>query len=165
MKFFNPDILTEDQLISRIDRKYMEPPILVSREINAEGPVLDAARHWRSGAHFANPALLIKGEIYTEARPRVVVRRYIRHGNAYTQPANHHPPLSSTKVRSCRGLCFRLQNYSGLHGVLNRNLCAKRWTSDCSAVQVVPKYEGSSTGDMFVDHAEALMDFCENSCL
>lgn len=149
----NFDVLIEDRLITKIDRNIENT--VNAKEFNAEGlhllpGVID------DQVHFREPGLMLKGEIYTEAKAAVAggVTSYMEMPNTNPQTTN----LTELEKKYLRASACSLANYSFFMGGTNHNL-EETLKVDYSKVCGLKIFMGSSTGDMLVDHQEVLEGF------
>ncbi len=147
------DVLISNGLIEKIERNIDNTQL--AKEINAEG------LHLLPGAiddqvHFREPGLMLKGEIYTEAKAAVAggVTSYMEMPNTIPQTTN----LVELEKKYQRAAQCSLANYSFFMGGTNHNL-EETLKVDYSKVCGLKIFMGSSTGDMLVDHQDVLEGF------
>ncbi|MDO9001633.1 MAG: dihydroorotase [Bacteroidota bacterium] len=147
------DVLIEDQLISKIDRNIEIDGNYT--EINAEGLFLLPGAI-DDQVHFREPGLTHKGEIYTEAKAAVAGGV-----TSFMEMPNTNPlavTISELEKKYKRASECSLANYSFFMGGTNTNL-EETLKVDYSKVCGLKLFLGSSTGDMLVDHLDALEGF------
>lgn len=147
------DVLIDGQFISKIARSINNTDNI--KEINAEGLVMLPGAI-DDQVHFREPGFTHKGEIYTEARAAVAggVTSYMEMPNTKPQSTN----LLELEKKYSRAAQCSLANYSFYMGGTNHNL-EETLKVDYSKVCGLKIFMGSSTGDMLVDHLDALEGF------
>jgi dihydroorotase len=147
------DVLIENQRIAKIDRHIDNPG--GATEIMAEGLVLMPGAI-DDQVHFREPGLMLKGEIYTEAKAAVAggVTSYMEMPNTNPQTTN----LLELEKKYSRAAQCSLANYSFYMGGTNHNL-EETLKVDYNKVCGLKIFMGSSTGDMLVDHQDVLEGF------
>lgn len=149
----NNDVLIENGLIVKIDRNIENSGKI--KEIDAEGLYLLPGAI-DDQVHFREPGLMLKGEIYTEAKSAVAggVTSYMEMPNTNPQTTN----LTELDKKYHRASQCSLANYSFFMGGTNHNL-DETLKVDYSKVCGLKLFMGSSTGDMLVDNQEVLEGF------
>ncbi|MDI1356484.1 MAG: dihydroorotase [bacterium] len=147
------DVLIDGEIIAKIARSIENTGNYT--EINAEGLVMLPGAI-DDQVHFREPGFTHKGEIYTEARAAVAggITSYMEMPNTNPQSTN----LLELEKKYSRAAACSLANYSFYMGGTNHNL-EETLKVDYSKVCGLKLFMGSSTGDMLVDHQDALEGF------
>lgn len=150
-KILHGDVLIRNQRIEKIGT----PESLIS-----EGATVIEARglHLLPGliddqVHFREPGLTHKGDLYTESRAAVAGGI-----TSFMEMPNTNPPATTVELleeKYSRAAEVSLANYSFFMGTTNHNV-EELLKVDPKRVCGVKIFMGSSTGDMLVDHKEAL---------
>ncbi len=150
-KIFFGDVLIKNQRIEKITA----PNTLVSEGAQ----VIDASGlHLLPGliddqVHFREPGLTHKGDIFSESRAAVAGGI-----TSFMEMPNTNPPATTIDLleeKYSRAAEVSLANYSFFMGTTNHNV-DELLKVDPKRVCGVKIFMGSSTGDMLVDHREAL---------
>ncbi|GCD78201.1 dihydroorotase [Thermaurantimonas aggregans] len=150
-KTFESDLLITGDRIARIDR-VITPPNANTKIIDAMGKyllpgVID------DQVHFREPGLTHKGTIYSESRAALAGGT-----TSYIEQPNTQPPATTIEALHAKyAIAERTSwvNFGFNLGATNDNIeeIKKSHTSRAAGIKV---FMGSSTGNMLVDHAEAL---------